>query len=205
MSNPLAMALLAVVCLGSNSAELRATEREGIETVTRDVFLEPGIETVSIESFTGAITLEPGSRVSGDVRTEFGEVRLERGAEVGGSLENETGAITLAAARVLGGISTTGGDIEIGADSHVEGGILVRERGVIGLSLGPLKVGFPLGRETPRVIIGPGATVSGTLRFEREVELYVSERATIGAVEGATPVRFAGERPDGSDAHLRLE
>jgi len=204
MSNPLTMTMLAIVCLGSNAAELSATEREGIQTVTRDISLEPGVDTRSVESFTGAITLQSGSRVSGNVRTELGELRLERGAEVGGSLENEAGAITLAAARVRGGISTRAGDIEIGPDSHVDGGILVRERGVIGLSLGPLKVGFPLGRENPRVVIGPGATVNGTLRFERKVELYVSERATIGVVEGATPVRFAGERP-GSDAHLGLE
>jgi hypothetical protein len=39
--------------------------------------------------------------------------------------------------------------------------------------------------------------VKGTLRFERPVELYVSDRATIGPVEGATPVKFSGDRPPG--------
>jgi len=33
------------------------------------------------------------------------------------------------------------------------------------------------------------------LAFERPVKLYVSDKATIGPVPGATPVRFSGERP----------
>ena len=45
------------------------------------------------------------------------------------------------------------------------------------------------------MVIGPGSVVQGTLNFEREVELYVSDTATIGAVEGAKVVRFSGERP----------
>jgi hypothetical protein len=44
-------------------------------------------------------------------------------------------------------------------------------------------------------VIGPGAAVKGTLRFKREVKLYVSDRATIGPVEGATAIKFTGDRP----------
>jgi len=46
-----------------------------------------------------------------------------------------------------------------------------------------------------RVVIGPGAVVKGTLSFQREVKLYVSDRATIGPVEGATVNKFSGEHP----------
>ncbi len=56
--------------------------------------------------------------------------------------------------------------------------------------------GFDFHERIPRVVIGPGATVEGTLKFEREVELFVSDSATIGRVEGAKPIRFAGESPD---------
>jgi hypothetical protein len=35
--------------------------------------------------------------------------------------------------------------------------------------------------------------VTGVLRFKREVELLVSDSATIGPVEGATPVMFAAQ------------
>jgi hypothetical protein len=31
------------------------------------------------------------------------------------------------------------------------------------------------------------------MRFERKVQLYVSDRATIGVVSGATPIRFSGD------------
>ena len=87
-------------------------------------------------------------------------------------------------------------DIYIGADSRLDGGILVHKRNVIGLSLGDdLKLGIPVGRSTPpRVVIGPRATVAGVLRFKREVKLLVSESATIGPVVGATPVMFATEQ-----------
>jgi len=33
------------------------------------------------------------------------------------------------------------------------------------------------------------------MHFHREVKLYVSDRATIGAVSGATPIPFSGDEP----------
>jgi hypothetical protein len=50
-------------------------------------------------------------------------------------------------------------------------------------------------RSVPRIVIGPGATVQGELRFERTVQLYVSDKATIGTVTGATAIPFSGEPP----------
>jgi hypothetical protein len=41
----------------------------------------------------------------------------------------------------------------------------------------------------------PSSTVDGDLRFNRPVHLYVSDRATVGSVVGATAVRFAGDAP----------
>ena len=40
-----------------------------------------------------------------------------------------------------------------------------------------------------------GRLVKGTLEFRRAVELYVSDRATIGTVKGATVNRFSGAKP----------
>jgi hypothetical protein len=39
------------------------------------------------------------------------------------------------------------------------------------------------------VTIESGATVNGTLRFEREVDLYVGARAVVGPIEGVEPRR----------------
>jgi hypothetical protein len=47
----------------------------------------------------------------------------------------------------------------------------------------------------PRIVIGQGATVRGDLRFERTVQLYVGDHATIGNVTGATPIPFSGDTP----------
>jgi hypothetical protein len=87
---------------------------------------------------------------------------------------------------VGGGLETVNGDISLRGTSRIEGGILVRK---------PEFSLFHWESSGPRIVIGPGATVAGSLRFEREVRLYVSDRATIGPVTGATPIRFAGESP----------
>jgi hypothetical protein len=54
---------------------------------------------------------------------------------------------------------------------------------------------FHMSSHKPRIVIGPHATVAGTLEFKREVDLYVSDSATIGKVEGASPQKFSGEQP----------
>ena len=105
--------------------------------------------------------------------------------DVGGRVENVNGRIALDAAHVGGGISTVSGDIEIGADSRVEGGLLVDKP----------SGWFNWKDRKPRVVIGPRAVVDGTLEFRREVELYVSDSARIGTVSGATAQPFAGDHP----------
>jgi hypothetical protein len=49
--------------------------------------------------------------------------------------------------------------------------------------------------DVPRIVVGPGATVQGDLRFERTVRLFISDQATVGTVTGATPISFSGETP----------
>jgi hypothetical protein len=167
---------------------------EPMETITRDIWLAPGTQAQSLHSFTGAITLGRDARVAGNVETTNGELVLEPGSEVTGRLWNNTGAIRIEAAHVGGRVSTTYGDIYVGADSRLDGGITVEKRNVFGLSFGDFRIGIPVGRSTPpRVVIGPRARVAGVLRFKRKVELLVSESATIGPIEGATPVMFSTE------------
>jgi hypothetical protein len=169
---------------------------EAIETMTRDISLGAHARAESLESVGGSITLARDARVSGHVETGRGEIVLEPGSEVGGKLTNNSGTIRIDGARVGGLVSTTDGDIYVGPDSRLDRGILVHKRDVAGLSFFDLKLGVPIGRSTPpRVVIGPRAKVAGTLRFKRKVELLVSESATIGPVEGATPVMFATDEP----------
>ncbi len=51
----------------------------------------------------------------------------------------------------------------------------------------------------PRIVIGPGSRVQGAIILKREVELYISDTAEVGGVEGEMTmddaVRFSGDRP----------
>jgi hypothetical protein len=167
---------IAMSALVIGSGEI-ARPSEPVETFTSDIVLAPNSRAESLESFSGGITLQRDAHVAGDVKSDTGTIRLE-GAHVGGRL------------------ATTDGDIYIGPESRVDGGILVHKRSVVGLNLGDFQLGVPVGRSTPpRVVIGARATVAGVLRFKRQVELLVSDSATIGPIEGATPVMYSTEQP----------
>lgn len=154
-------------------------------TVNGAIELGAHAQAAELGTVNGAITLGDASKVSGEVSAVNGSIRLGKGAEVGGKLGNVNGAITLDEAHVAGGIETVDGDITIGANSRVEGGILVNKPGGW----------FHFNMRTPLVVIGPHAVVQGTLEFKREVELKVSDSAQIGPVKGATVVKFSGANP----------
>jgi hypothetical protein len=156
------------------------------KTVNGRIVLGARARADSLTTVNGDITLNAGAHVSGGIDSVNGRIILADGAVVGDSLENVNGAIRLSAARVGGGITTDNGDIDIHGNSHVEHGIHVQKS----------DHGLPhFDSGIPHIVIGPGATVDGELRFEREVKLYVSDRATVGPVTGATAVIFSGDSP----------
>jgi acyl-[acyl carrier protein]--UDP-N-acetylglucosamine O-acyltransferase len=158
---------------------------EKASTVNGSVELGDHAQAREVGTVNGAITLGASTRVRGEVNAVNGHIQLERGADVGGKLGNVNGAIELDAAHVAGGIETVSGDINVGANSHVEGGILVdKPHGW-----------FNHDSRKPTVVIGPHAVVQGTLEFRRDVELKVSDSAQIGTVKGATPEKFSGATP----------
>ena len=138
-----------------------------------------------LSTVNGSITLGADSRIKGTVTSVNGRIRLAPGAGIGGKLSNVNGTITLDRAHIGGGIETVSGDITVGANSRVEGGITVNK-----------PTGWFRRNETPPVIIiGPHAVVQGTLEFRREVLLKVSDSAQIGPVKGASVVKFSGATP----------
>jgi hypothetical protein len=140
----------------------------------------------SLTTVNGSITLGRGAHVSGDVSSVNGALKLGDGADITGALSNVNGEIALTGAHVGGGIKTVNGGMNIGGASRVEGGILVEK------STGGLMQIF---HNVPRIVIGPGATVQGDLRFERTVKLFVSDKAAIGTVTGTAPIPFTGDAP----------
>lgn len=166
--------------LDDNAAITSAT------TVNGNMQLGDHAAATSLNGVNGSITLGAGARVSGAAALVNGAITLGAGAEILGALSNVNGKITLNAAHVAGGIKTVNGSMNIGGTSHVEGGILVEK---------PSGDLVQILRDAPRIVIGPGATVQGDLRFERTVQLFVSDKATIGTVTGATPIPFTGDAP----------
>jgi DUF4097 and DUF4098 domain-containing protein YvlB len=153
-------------------------------TVNGSVRLGAHATATSAKTVNGAITLGDGAHVSGSAGSVNGDLTLATGAEVSGSLSNVNGRIDLNSAHVAGGIKTVTGNVSIMGTSHVEDGILVEK---------PHSMLF--NSEDPVIVIGPGAVVQGDLKFERKVKLYVSDKATIGTVTGATPIAFSGDKP----------
>ena len=162
----------------------------GAQTVNGSISLGAHAVADSANTVNGAITLADGAQVLHAVSAVNGSLTLHAGADVAGSLTNVNGHITLEAAHVGGGITTVSGDIDIGSNSHVAGGILVKEQDQNFLWFFRWK-----SSSVPRVVIGPGASVQGDLHFKRPVRLFVSDSATVGPITGATAVTFTGAKP----------
>ena len=156
------------------------------DTVNGDIFIGAHATGTSAKTVNGNITLDSGARISGEIASVNGLLTLHDGADVMGPLGNINGGISLTNAHAAQGVVTVNGDISILGTSKVEGGLRVKT-----LSVGVLSYD----KSEPRIIIGPGAAVQGELKFERKVKLYVSDKATIGPVSGATPIAFSGDTP----------
>jgi DUF4097 and DUF4098 domain-containing protein YvlB len=154
-------------------------------TVNGSISLGAHASADSLTTVNGSVRLDSSAHVSAAVTSVNGSMRLKDGTEVGGAVANVNGNIELTGARVAGGLRTVDGDISVLGDSHVDNGIIIKKS----------HSWFSWGSSTPKVVIGPGAVVQGELRFERKVQLYVSDKATIGPVVGATVQRFSGEHP----------
>jgi hypothetical protein len=173
--------------VGTVNGEIRIGDNatlQGAQTVNGSISVGSHATADSLTTVNGSISLSDDARVAHAVSTVNGGLTLRNGSEVDGGLTNVNGTIELNTAHVGGGIRTANGDINIGGHSRVDGGILVTKSSGL----------FQFMHE-PRVVIGAGAVVNGELRFERKVELYVSDKATIGPVVGATAVRYTGEAP----------
>ena len=152
-------------------------------TVNGGVRLGANVTARSARTVNGGIDIGSGTRVTNDVEAVNGGIELGKGADVGGAVKNINGNIRVDAAHVSKGITTFTGDIEVRHGSHIEGGIHVQKP----------DFGNESPHHTPRIVIGAESAVEGTLQFDREVKLLVSDAAKIGPVEGATVQLFSGD------------
>lgn len=180
-----------VAAAGADSVNGSITVDDGASfadanTVNGSITVGAKATGASLRTVNGTVGVGPAAHLSGSVTTVNGGISMQEGASVAGTITAVNGTIELSGAHVGAGIKSANANITITGDAHVEGGITVEKatNGFVSTS------GIP-----PRIVIGPGATVLGELRFERPVKLYVSDHATIGTVVGATPVQFTGDKP----------
>jgi len=151
-----------------------------VDTVNGSIQIGQRVHAQEVDTVNGGITVGEDAVIGEDVGTVNGKLTVRRGASVAGRLETVNGALRVEGATVRGGLETVNGDVFVGSGSRVEGGIVVDK---------PSGWSWQKHERLPRVTIEAGAEVSGSLRFEREVELKVAEGAVIGPIEGVAPRR----------------
>ena len=148
---------------------------DDVETVNGGITLEDDAKVRTVSTVNGGIRAGERVQVADGAETVNGGLNFDFNSRIGGDIETVNGGITVKQTQVGGQIHTVNGDITVGAKSVVRGGIWVEK-----------PHGIHFGRQrVPRIVIGPDATVQGTLRFDREVELFVHPSAKIGTVAGA--------------------
>ena len=162
---------------------------EDVETVNGGISIDDDASVDSVSTVNGGIHAGERVKVAHGAETVNGGIRFGFNSQLGGDISTVNGGITIKQTAVGGKLSTVGGDITIGAQSLVKGGIKVEKPH--GISWGKPRI--------PRIIIGPNATVNGSLDFEREVELYVHTSAKVGTVTGATAHPYSDTLPPRND------
>lgn len=160
------------------------------ETVNGSIRLASGVSARDVESVNGSVRVAENVTIDGHIDVVNGKITLGEGSRIADDVENVNGEITVNGAEIGGSVTTVSGDIGLENGAIVRGDIVVDKPGGWGSSRQNRK---------PRIVIGPGTTVAGNIRLGREVELFISDTASVGGVTGAMSlsdaVRFSGARP----------
>ncbi|WP_156762757.1 DUF4097 family beta strand repeat-containing protein [Woeseia oceani] len=169
----------------------RDSQVEDVETVNGGIRLASGVMADDLESVNGNIRLGENVRVTGNISIVNGKIEIASGGTVADDVSNVNGDITVYRSDIGGDVSTVNGDVTLTDNSVVRGNLIVEKPGGWRWS--------EKNQRKPRVIVGPGTQILGKIQLEREVELFISESATVSTVSGEMSlndaVRFSGARP----------
>ncbi len=164
---------------------------EKASTVNGGVRVSDNVKCESLSTVNGSVKVGAGAEVDGGLSAVNGRIIIREGSGVADDVTNVNGQIELTGASVGGNVETVNGDITLADESLVKGNIVVEKPS--GWGWGKSK------SRKPRIVIGPGSRVEGKIDLEREVELFISETAEVGSVEGVMSiddaVRFSGDTP----------
>lgn len=162
-----------------------------VSTVNGAVRVGSGVRARSLSTVNGAIRVDGETTIDESVDAVNGRIELEPGTTVGRHVENVNGEIELRGAEVGGDLTTVNGDVALLEESLLAGDLVVRKPQ--GWNWGFRK------HRVPDVVVGPGSRVLGTIRLEREVNLFISDTAEVSGVEGELSLedaeRFSGDSP----------
>jgi DUF4097 and DUF4098 domain-containing protein YvlB len=161
------------------------------KTVNGSVRLAAGVTAGDIGSVNGSLRIAENVTIDGEMSVVNGRISVARGSRVADDVSNVNGEIRIEGAEVGGDLSTVNGDVWLSDNAVLSGDLIIEEKRGWGRS--------SRNDRKPRVVIGPGTRVEGEIKLEREVELYISETASVGGVSGVMSmedaVRFSGTEP----------
>lgn len=163
---------------------------EDVETVNGSVRVADGVRSQDLGSVNGSVQVGNNVTVDGRVSVVNGKISLDSGTKVSGDLSNVNGEIKLRGAEVGGDLETVNGDVLLSDNAVLKGNLTVEK---------PSGWGNSHNKRKPKVVIGPGSRVEGSIILEQEVELFISTTAEVGGVSGVMTmddaIRFDGSRP----------
>jgi len=164
---------------------------EDAETVNGSLIIGDSVSAGDLTTVNGSVSLGEDTSISGGAEAVNGRIILEQGSKVQRDVSNVNGDMEFSGSEVSGNVTTVNGDIDLSDGAVVKGDVIVEKPSSWGWGNNSSKM--------PKVVVGPGSVVDGTIRLEREVELYLSETAKVGGVTGvmsmSDAVRFSGDRP----------
>jgi len=165
---------------------------EGASTVNGGLRIADDTQTEYLQTVNGSIKVGEQVVVDGEIIAVNGKITVNTGSSVDGEVSNVNGSIRLSGSTVARDVSTVNGDISVVDGAVVKGDIIIEE-------VNNSFFGNDKNSKKPTVVIGPGSRVEGVLILQREVKLYISDRAEVGGVEGLMSiddaVRFSGDHP----------
>ncbi len=157
-----------------------------LATINGGITQADAVHSGELAAINGGISLGKNADVTGDVATVNGDIHAASGVHIGSTVRDVNGNIALCGAQVDGGLSFYNGTALLADGTVMQGNVTVKKTN-----------GTEPSNHEPRLIVGPYTTVTGTIAFERPGKLYVSDRAVIHGVTGATAVKFSGVAPAG--------
>jgi len=159
-------------------------------TVNGAIRIGDGVTADEISSVNGTIRIGKRGSISDEVSVVNGKIQIGAGSSVAGDVSNVNGEMLIEGTEIGGDLSTVTGDVLLTDNSVLRGDLIIEKPG---------GWGWKRKNRKPRIIIGPGSKVVGTIKAAQEIELFISDSAEVGGVSGEASmdqaVRFSGNRP----------